>query len=183
MDNLNAGPIGAAYFSEKKLVNPVVVSPDAGGVGRAKHFRKMLEQKGYKGCGLAMLIKQRSGAAKIEAMDLVGSVAGSDVIIVDDMVDTAGTLCKAAAILKKAGALKVHAFCTHGVFSGNAAQNIAGSVLDEMVVTNTVPLPPAMEATRRVVTLNVAPIIAESIKRLHKHSSISGMYDEPTPRL
>lgn len=176
MDNMDAGPIGAAYFSEKKLVRPVVVSPDAGGVNRAKHFRAMLEAKGYHNTGLAMIIKQRAGAGKIDRMDLVGTVEGSDVIIVDDMVDTAGTLCKAAAILKQAGARKVHAFCTHGLFSGGASANIAASVLDEMVVTNTVPLPPAMSALARVHVLNIAPILAETIKRLHLKGNLAKVY-------
>lgn len=180
MDNLNAGPIGAAYFSERKLVRPIVVSPDAGGVGRAKDFRSMLEKKGYKDTGLAMIIKQRSGASKIERMDLVGSVKGSDVIIVDDMVDTAGTLCKAAKVLKDAGALSVHAFCTHGLFSGSAPDNVANSVLDSMVVCNTIPLSPQMaKIADKMVVLNIAPILAEMVKRLHSHSSLMKIFSSP----
>jgi len=177
MDNLNAGPVGAAYFAEHALVNPVVVSPDAGGVGRAKNFRAMLIKLGYPKCGVAMLIKQRSGASQISQMDLVGNVEGSDVIIVDDMADTAGTLCKAAAILKKAGARKVSAFCTHGLFSGNAAENIANSALDEMVVTNTVVLPPSLVNEPRMRILNIAPILAETIKRMHLETNLAQIYE------
>lgn len=178
MDNLGAGPIGAAWFAEKSLVNPMIVSPDAGGVARAKNFREMLIQQGFPNTGLAMIIKQRSAASTIDQMDLVGSVAGSDCIIVDDMADTAGTLCKAAEILKKAGALKVHAFCTHGVFSEGAAKNISASLLDQMVVTNTVPLPAAMEHEPRLVVLDLAPILAEVIKRLHYQTSVSAIFTQ-----
>jgi len=178
MDNLGAGPIGAAWFadSEPRLVRPVVVSPDAGGVARAKNFREMLVAQGYDNTGVAMIIKQRSGASAIERMDLVGNVAGCDCIIVDDMADTAGTLCKAAKVLKEAGALKVHAFCTHGIFSGGAAENLANSVIDRMVVTNTVPLPVPMLNERRVHVLDLSPILAETIKRLHNQQSISAIF-------
>ena len=120
------------------LTRPVVVSPDAGGVYRAKQFKEALLRKYEVDCGLAMIVKQRAAANAIDKMDLVGSVDGCDVIIVDDMIDTAGTLCKAAGILKESGANRVFAFSTHGLFSGPAATRIANSVLDEVVVLDTV---------------------------------------------
>jgi len=178
VDNLGAGPIGAAWFAdiEPKLVRPVVVSPDAGGVARAKNFREMLVTQGFPHTGVAMIIKQRAAASEIERMDLVGHVQGCDCIIVDDMADTAGTLVKAAKVLKEAGAGKVHAFCTHGIFSDGAAANIANSVIDRMVVTNTVPLPASMYNEPRVHVLDLSPILAETIKRLHTQQSLSALF-------
>eukprot|EP01037_Dinobryon_pediforme_P040957 gene40957-50414_t len=120
------------------LVNPVIVSPVAGGVYRAKQFREALSKKHEVDCSLAMIVKQRAKANEIERMDLVGSVDGCDAIIVDDMVDTAGTLCKAAEMLKESGARRVFAFCSHGVLSGPAASRIANSVLTELVVLDTI---------------------------------------------
>eukprot|EP00755_Sulcionema_specki_P038651 Sspe_Gene.23803::Locus_9309_Transcript_1_1_Confidence_1.000_Length_2823::g.23803::m.23803/K00948/PRPS, prsA; ribose-phosphate pyrophosphokinase len=171
VDNLAAGPVGAAYFAEKELRYPVVVSPDAGGVTRAKEFRATLERMGYAGrTGLAMIIKQRSGASSIERMDLVGQVKGSDCILVDDMTDTSGTLVEAARMLSENGALRVFAFCTHGVFSGPAAERLASSVLEEIVITNTVPLPKSFTSDealhQKVRQLSLAPLLAEAIRRL-----------------
>jgi ribose-phosphate pyrophosphokinase len=114
VDNLDGGTVGVSYFGDMDLVNPVIVSPDAGGVYRAKQFREALSKKHEVDCSLAMIVKQRAKANEIERMDLVGSVDGCDAIIVDDMVDTAGTLCKAAGILKDFGARRVFAFCSHG---------------------------------------------------------------------
>eukprot|EP00597_Dinobryon_sp_UTEXLB2267_P015296 CAMPEP_0170116126 /NCGR_PEP_ID=MMETSP0020_2-20130122/12026_1 /TAXON_ID=98059 /ORGANISM="Dinobryon sp., Strain UTEXLB2267" /LENGTH=300 /DNA_ID=CAMNT_0010344069 /DNA_START=1157 /DNA_END=2059 /DNA_ORIENTATION=- len=122
LDNLDGGMVGVSYFGDMDLVNPVIVSPDAGGVYRAKQFREALSKKHDVDCGLAMIVKQRAKANEIDKMDLVGSVEGCDAIIVDDMVDTAGTLCTAAALLKEAGARRVFAFCSHGVLSGPAVQ-------------------------------------------------------------
>jgi len=143
MDNLSAGPLGALYFQHKDLVRPVVVSPDAGGVTRAKDFRNALVGQGkqHPEVGLAMIIKQRKEAGKIGSMDIVGSVGGCDAIICDDMIDTAGTLCAAAKLLKENGARRVFAYATHGLFSGPAAERLEESVLEEVVVTNSVPLP------------------------------------------
>ena len=132
VDNLDGGPVGVDYFGEIGLVNPVIVSPDAGGVYRAKKFRERLNGKFGHDAGLAMIIKQRQKAGAIERMDLVGSVEGCDAIIVDDMIDTAGTLCKAAGELKKHGANRVFAFAYHGLFSGPASDRIARSVLQEV---------------------------------------------------
>lgn len=140
MDNLDGGTVGVSYFGDMDLINPVIVSPDAGGVYRAKQFREALSRKHDMDCGLAMIVKQRAKANEIERMDLVGSVEGCDAIIVDDMVDTAGTLCKAAEVLKEFGARRVFAFATHGVFSGPAPSRIKNSVLTELVVLDTVML-------------------------------------------
>lgn len=176
--HVSAVPVGAAYFSEKDLVKPVVVSPDAGGVNRAKQFRHILEQKGYAGkTGLAMIVKQRSGASQIASMDLVGNVKGCDAIICDDMVDTAGTLCKAAAMLKEAGARRVMAFCTHGLFSGPAPLRVAKSVLDEIVVSNSVFMNPDMHAEKRLKVLSLAPLLAETIHRLHLNLTVSTIFE------
>lgn len=127
-------------------------------------------------CSLAMIVKQRAKANEIEKMDLVGSVDGCDVIIVDDMVDTAGTLCKAAEMLKSSGARRVFAFCSHGVLSGPAASRIANSVLTELVVLDTIPLSDASVATGRVTQLSVGPLLAQAIYNIHHKKSISALF-------
>jgi ribose-phosphate pyrophosphokinase len=177
VDNLDAGTVGVKYFVNKGLLNPVVVSPDAGGVYRAKQFREGLNlSKPALDAGLAMIIKQRPKAGQIERMDLVGSVDGADVVIVDDMIDTAGTLCTAAANLKANGARRVFAFASHGLFSGPASDRIARSVLEEVVVTNTIPLKAGAKANEKIVALSVAPLLAEAIKRVHYKQSVSELF-------
>ena len=176
VDNLDGGTVGVSYFGDMDLVNPVIVSPDAGGVYRAKQFREALSKKHDVDCGLAMIIKQRAKANEIERMDLVGSVAGCDAIIVDDMVDTAGTLCKAAEVLKSFGARRVFAFASHGVFSGPAPQRIAESVLTELVVLDTVPLSPASMATGKITQLSVGPLLAQAIYNIHNKKSLSALF-------
>lgn len=174
--NLYAGPIGAVYFSEKNLVNPVIVSPDAGGVYRAKEFKGIFEEKSNKECGFAMIVKQRSGASSISAMNLVGTVQDSDVILVDDMVDTAGTLVEAAKVLKANGARRVYAFCTHGLLNGPAAKRVSDSCIDELVVTNTTPIPEHFASVANVKVLSLAPIIAETINRLARRGTLSTLF-------
>jgi ribose-phosphate pyrophosphokinase len=177
VDNLDAAVVGVKYFVSKALVNPVVVSPDAGGVYRAKQFREGLNlSKPGSDTGLAMIIKQRPKAGQIERMDLVGSVDGADVIIVDDMIDTAGTLATAAANLKNNGARRVFAFAPHGLFSGPASDRIARSELEEVVVTNTIPLKAGARANDKIVQLSVAPLLAEAIKRVHYRQSVSELF-------
>ena len=132
---------------------------------------------GYAGrTGLAMIIKQRSGASAIERMDLVGDVKGSDCILVDDMTDTSGTLTEAAKKLSENGALRVFAYCTHGVLSNPAAQRIKNSVLEELVITNTIPLPSEFQSDEtlldKVTILSLAPLLAESIRRLATSQSL-----------
>ena len=176
VDNLDGGTVGVSYFGDMDLVNPVVVSPDAGGVYRAKQFREAMSKKHEVDCGLAMIVKQRVKAGEIDKMDLVGSVQGCDAIIVDDMVDTAGTLCAAAKMLKDSGARRVFAFASHGVFSGPAPERVASSVLTELVVLDTVPLRPEMAATGKVTQLSVGPLLAQAIYNIHNKKSISALF-------
>jgi ribose-phosphate pyrophosphokinase len=179
VDNLAAGVVGVKYFGSKKLVNPVVISPDAGGVYRAKQFREGLNiVQPDADAGLAMIIKQRPKAGHIERMDLVGNVEGADAIIVDDLIDTAGTLCTAAEQLKAHGARDVYAFASHGLFSGPASDRIARSVLKEVVVTNTIPLKASAKTNDKIVSLSVAPLVAETIKRVHLRQSVSELFKE-----
>ena len=169
--------MGVSYFASKGLDNPVVVSPDAGGVYRAKQFREGLNVLAPKlDASLAMIIKQRPKAGQIEQMDLVGSVNDSDVVIVDDMIDTAGTLCTAASNLKANGARRVFAFASHGLFSGPASDRISRSALEEVVVTNTIPLKASAKANEKIVQLSVAPLLAEAIKRVHLKQSVSELF-------
>lgn len=177
VDNLGAGVVGVRYFAGKGLVNPVVISPDAGGVYRAKQFREGLNiQNPSLDAGLAMIIKQRPKAGQIERMDLVGSVDNADCVIVDDMIDTAGTLCTAAEQLKSSGARRVFAFASHGLFSGPASDRISRSVLEEVVVTNTIPLTSTSKTNEKIVQLSVAPLLAEAIKRVHLRQSVSDLF-------
>lgn len=178
VDNLDAGVIGVEYFRDKELVNPVVVSPDAGGVYRAKKFGEGLNRLKKIDCGLAMIIKQRVKAGQIAQMDLVGTVDGCDVIIVDDMIDTAGTLCKAAKHLKERGARRVYAFASHGVFSGPAYERIKKSDLLEVVTVNTIPLRDEASEIDNLIQLSVAPLIAETIKRIHHKKSVSALFND-----
>jgi ribose-phosphate pyrophosphokinase len=176
VDNLDGGTVGVSYFGDMDLINPCVVSPDAGGVYRAKQFRDGMSKKYDVEAGLAMIVKQRSKASQIDSMDLVGNVDGCDVIIVDDMVDTAGTLCKAAGVLKEKGARRVFAFASHGVFSGPAASRISKSALTELVVLDTVPLNEESAMTGKITQLSVGPLLAQAIYNLHNKKSISALF-------
>ncbi|XP_055388387.1 ribose-phosphate pyrophosphokinase-like [Condylostylus longicornis] len=176
VDNLEAQLIGLEYFTQKKLDRPVVVSPDAGGVYRARKFQEGLRARGETDAGIAMLIKQRARANEIERMDVVGNVEGCDVIIVDDMIDTAGTLCEAAHQLRKCGAKRVFAFATHGLFSGPALQRIEESVLEEVVVSDSVPLPAEARKSNRITQMSIAPLIADAIRRIHQKESLEQLF-------
>ena len=174
VDNLYAAPIFVRYFSEKTdLVSPVVISPDAGGVERAKKFIEGLAWHGID-AELAIIVKQRAEAGVVDKMNLVGTVSGCDVIIVDDICDTAGTLIKAAQELKNAGARRVFACITHPVLSGSALQRISDSCLEELVVTDTIPKKAAMPSN--MVQLSIAPLIAEAIHRINNGDSISHLF-------
>ncbi|MGC1877786.1 MAG: ribose-phosphate diphosphokinase [Rhabdochlamydiaceae bacterium] len=174
VDNLYAAPIFVRYFSKKTdLVNPVVISPDAGGVERAKLFIEGLTWHGVD-AGFAIIVKQRASAGIVEKMNLVGDVNGCDVIIIDDICDTAGTLVQAAEELINAGARRVFACITHSVFSGEALQRIANSRLTELVITDTIPL--REELPDNVVQLSIAPLIAEAIDRTYNGESISHLF-------
>lgn len=177
VDNLDGGIVGINHFGDKDLHNPVIVSPDAGGVYRAKKFKEGLSHKfGYDDVGLAMIIKQRARAGHVDQMDLVGDVSDSDCIIVDDMIDTAGTICKAAAVLKEKGARRVFAFASHGLLSGPGNDRIANSQMEECVILNTIPTSPQREANEKLVQLSVAPILAQTIFNIHAKKSISALF-------
>lgn len=174
VDHLYAAPIFASHFLQKKLHNPVIVSPDAGGVGRASTFRDRLAKHGID-ARLAMINKQRAEAGKISSMNLIGEVSDADTIIIDDMCDTGGTLIKAAELLKKSGARRVFAAITHPVFSCNALEKIGKSVIDEMVITDTIPL--RGEKPTNVSYLSISSLLAEAIGRIHQGKSISALFD------
>lgn len=177
VDNLDGGHVGVEYFAQKELVNPVIVSPDAGGVYRAKKFREGIVRYTDKAdCALAMIVKQRRRAGEIASMDLVGQVKDCDCILVDDMIDTAGTLCAAAEELKAAGARRVFAYASHGLFSGPASDRIKKSCLSEVVVCNSIPLQSQAKLNTKIMQLSVAPLLAEAICRIHTKQSISALF-------
>jgi ribose-phosphate pyrophosphokinase len=173
VDNLFASTIFVPYIANLGLYDPVIVSPDAGGVERAKLFIQGLNSRGIQP-RLAIIVKQRVDAGVIESMNLVGNVAGSDVVIVDDICDTAGTLVQAARELKEKGARRVFACITHPVLSGPACARIGASVLEELVVTDTIPL--RGEVPPNIKQLSVAPLLAEAILRTWKGESLSDLF-------
>ncbi len=172
VDNVFGTPILLEDMKEKNLENPVVVSPDIGGVVRARAVAKLLDD-----ADLAIIDKRRPKANVAQVMHIIGDVEGRDCIIVDDMIDTGGTLCKAAEALKERGAKRVFAYATHAVFSGNAAQNIGNSVLDQVIVTDSITMPKEMEATGKVTTLSLSRMLAEAIRRISNEESISAMFN------
>ena len=177
VDNLDGGIVGLDYFGSKDLHNPVVVSPDAGGVYRAKKFKEGLMHKyDMKDIGLAMIVKQRARAGLVDTMDLVGDVKNCDCILVDDMIDTAGTLCKAADVLIEQGARRVFAFASHGLLSGPGNDRLATSKMEEIVILNTLPSSPQREANEKLTTLSVAPLLAQAIFNIHAKKSISALF-------
>lgn len=171
IDNVYASPILLKDIWQKYRNGLLVVSPDVGGVVRARALAKRLGD-----AELAIIDKRRPKANVSEVMNIIGDVNGKNCVIVDDLVDTAGTLCKAAAALKDHGAASVSAYCTHPVLSGDAIKNISGSVLDELVVTNTIPLSAEAQACDRIRQLSVAEMLAETIRRIHMEESVSEMY-------
>jgi ribose-phosphate pyrophosphokinase len=178
VDNLGAQLAGETYFAEMGLKNVVVISPDAGGVYRARKFQEGLLVKGVGDVSIAMLIKQRSGANKIDRMDLVGSVKDADCIIVDDMIDTAGTLCEAARELKKHGAKRVFAFATHGLFNGPAVKRIEESPLEQVIVTDTIKLSESAKSCKKIQQLSISVLIADCIRRIHQKESLNVLFGE-----
>jgi len=175
VDNLFAGPIALQYFQSLGLQKPVIVSPDAGGVARVKQFMEGMRHE-IDDVTMAMIIKQRAAAGVVGSVDLVGNVDGCDAIIVDDIIDTAGTLCAAANELKNFGARRVFAFATHGLFNGPAAQRITDSVLEEVIVANTVPLREEALACKKIKQLSVGKLLAETISRVYSGESLSQMF-------
>ena len=172
VDNIYSLPIMLADVWKKDFKNLMVVSPDVGGVVRARALAKRLE------CDLAIIDKRRPKANVSEVMNIIGDVAGRTCVIMDDMVDTAGTLCKAAAALKAKGAKKVLAYCVHPVLSGAAVSRINDSELDELVVTDTIPLSPEAQASSRIRQLSVADVLAETIRRISNEDSVSSLFIE-----
>ncbi|MDA8106697.1 MAG: ribose-phosphate pyrophosphokinase [Nitrospiraceae bacterium] len=171
VDNLYATPILLDFIRSKYDTNHlVIVSPDAGGVERARSFAKKLK------CSIAIIDKRREKANECEVMNVIGDVSGMDALILDDMVDTAGTMTQAAAALKEKGARKVSAACTHAVLSGAAVERINNSAIEEMIVTNTSPLDSKREQCGKLTVLNIAPLLGEAIKRIHEESSISSLF-------
>ena len=171
VDNLYAAPTLCGYLSGKIVgERTVIVSPDAGGVERARYFAKRL------GAGLAIIDKRRSGPNQAEALHIIGDVRDRDVVIIDDMVDTAGTLGKAAQALKAGGAQRVLAAATHAVLSGPAVERLVGSVIEKLIVTDTIPLSAEAVASGRVEVVSVAPIFAEAIRSIHSNDSVSRLF-------
>ncbi|WP_394174712.1 ribose-phosphate pyrophosphokinase [Thalassotalea litorea] len=171
VDNVFGSPILLEDMLNKDLENPVVVSPDIGGVVRARAVAKLLDDT-----DLAIIDKRRPKANVSQVMHIIGDVEGRDCIIVDDMIDTGGTLCKAAAALKEHGARRVFAYATHPILSGNAAENIANSEIDEMIVTDSIPLKPEIQKLDKVRQLSLAGMLSEAIRRVSNEESISAMF-------
>ncbi|WP_321350622.1 ribose-phosphate pyrophosphokinase [Halopseudomonas oceani] len=170
VDNIYGSPVLIDDIQDQRFENLMIVSPDIGGVVRARAVAKSL------GVDLAIIDKRRPKANQSEVMHIIGDVEGRTCVLVDDMVDTAGTLCHAAKALKDHGAAQVYAYCTHPILSGKAIENITNSVLDELVVTNTIPLAPPAAACERIRQLDMAPIVAEAMRRISNEESISAMF-------
>jgi len=171
VDNLYASPVLLDYVHNKyDSQDLVIVSPDAGGVERARSFAKKLQ------CSIAIIDKRREVANISQIMNVIGEVKGKDAIILDDMVDTGGTTIQAVSALKEKGARNVIAACTHAVLSGNAVEKVNKSVLEELIVTNTIPLDSKKEMCKKLTVLSIATLIGEAIKRIHEESSISSLF-------
>lgn len=171
MDNIYGSPILLDDIEKQQYEDLIIVSPDVGGVVRARAIAKQLND-----ADLAIIDKRRPQANEAQVMHIIGDVDGRTCVIVDDMVDTAGTLCKAADALKEYGAKKVVAYCTHPVLSGAAIENLKNSAIDELVVTDTIPLTDAAKACGKIRQLTLAGLLAESIRRVNNEESISAMF-------
>ena len=170
VDNIYASPVLLSDLKSRNYSNLVVVSPDVGGVVRARALAKQL------GCDLAIIDKRRPKANVSEVMHVIGEIEGRNCVIMDDMIDTAGTLVKAAEVLKERGAKSVYAYCTHPVFSGPAVDRIAASQIDEVVITNTIPLGAAAKACPKIRQLSVAFLFAETIRRISDGESVTSLF-------
>jgi ribose-phosphate pyrophosphokinase len=173
VDHLYAAPIVVSYFKENPIENLIVVAPDTGGAERARAYAKRLD------AGLALCDKRRERANEADVMNIVGDVKGKNCLIIDDMCDTGGTICKVAEALYKAGANEINACFTHGVLSGNAVENISSSHLKKVIVTNTIPIRdngrPLVEGGK-IEILSVAPLLASAIKSIHDETSVSSLF-------
>ncbi len=171
VDNLYAAPVLLDYIkSNYNLEDLVLVSPDAGGVERARAFAKRL------GCSIAIIDKRRETMNVSEVMNVIGGVENMDTLILDDMIDTGGTTTQAAGALKDKGAKRVIAACTHAVLSGSAVEKVNNSVIQELIVTNTIPFDSKKEQCRKLIVLNVASLLGEAIRRIYEESSISSLF-------
>jgi ribose-phosphate pyrophosphokinase len=170
VDHLYASPVLLDYIRGRNFKDLVIVSPDAGGVERARAFAKRLQ------CSLAIVDKRREVANVSQVMNVIGDVRGRDTLLLDDMIDTAGTTTQAASALKEHGAHRVFAASTHAVLSGPAIDRINSSVIEEVIVVNTIPLDSKKEKCGKLTVLSIAPLLAEAIKRIHEESSISSLF-------
>ncbi len=170
VDNLTSAPVLADFIATLRLENLTVVSPDAGGVGRARVFARRI------GASLAIIDKRRPSPNVAQVLHVIGDVEGRDVVIFDDMVDTAGTLVLSAEALKKEGARRIFAACTHPVLSGQAIERIQNSPLERMIITNTIPLGEKANACRKIDVLSVAALFGEAIRRINEGSSVSSLF-------
>jgi ribose-phosphate pyrophosphokinase len=171
VDNVYASPVLLGEIWRQKYQDMIVVSPDVGGVVRARAVAKLLDD-----ADLAIIDKRRPKPNVSKVMNIIGEVEGRSCVLVDDLVDTAGTLCKAAGALKEHGAAHVVAYCTHAVLSGKALSNIESSDLDELVVTDTIPLSPEARACKRIRVLSVAEMLAEAMRRVNTEESVSSLF-------
>ncbi|MCD6561858.1 MAG: ribose-phosphate pyrophosphokinase [Deltaproteobacteria bacterium] len=170
VDNIYAAPILLKYIRNNFQGNLVIVSPDAGGVERARAFAKRLD------ASLAIIDKRREAPNIAEAMNIIGEVRGKTAIILDDMVDTAGTMTQAAMALHQRGASEIHACCTHPVLSGPAIERIESSAINSLVVTNTIPLNNCSRECGKITTLSVAELMGETIRRIYNSNSVSTLF-------
>ena len=170
VDNLFATPVLLDYLRTKGLKDLVVVSPDAGGVERARAFAKKLK------ASLAIIDKRREGANVSVVMNIIGDVKDRDALLLDDMIDTAGTITQGAEAIKKAGAQRVFAAATHAVLSGSAFDRLNASVIEEVIVTNTIPLDGENRSCKKITTLSVAPLLGEAIRNTHNETSVSSLF-------
>ena len=168
VDNLYGSIIFNDHIKNKNLKNPIIASPDIGGIARARSVAKALN------LDIVIVDKRREKANESEVMNVIGDVAGKDVILVDDMIDTGGTIVKAARVFKERGATSVTACCTHAVLSGKAYENLANDALDELIVTDTIPL---REENEKIKVLSVAPIFGEVIRRVYHNESVNSLFD------
>ena len=172
VDNIYASPVLLSDLQSKDYPNLVVISPDVGGVVRARALAKQLD------CDLAIIDKRRPTANVSEVMHVIGEIEGRNCVIMDDMIDTAGTLVKAAEVLKERGARNVYAYCTHPVFSGPAVERMMNSQIDEVVVTNTIPLSDDARACSKIWQLSVAFLFAETMRRISDGESVTSLFAE-----
>ncbi len=167
VDHLNGSAVFVPYVESLQLDNLVFAAPDVGGVGRARNYAKMFN------ADMVVCDKHRKRANEIASMQVIGDVEGANVILVDDIIDTGGTICRAAEIIKEKGAKSVRAVCTHPLLSGKAHENLEHSVLEDVAVTNTIPL---RRESKKIKVLNVAQLFATAIRRVHEYESISSLF-------